>query len=182
MNTHEDVLERLWAAFETYRRPVRAEVGPQLLADAHAEILALRRELADAQARADDHYERLAVRTWERDAVEVEAAATLRAHRAEVDRLTVRLENETRNARNARRAAGRYQYDALEYHAAVAPLAEEIRRARAGTSSSVLAPTLVDTRLALKCMKTIARANELYARRRTRAEARTRQHPEGLTA
>jgi hypothetical protein len=176
MNTGDDVPDRLFAAFGTH-----LPATPQLLVDAHAEIVALRRQLAAETARADDTYERLVDRDRQLNTVRIEYAAAIRAHRAQVDELTAQIEAERAHHRATRALAREHRRHTAVYRAAVAPLAEEIRRARAATSASVLAPTEVDTRLALKAMKTIARANEQFDRRQHRA-AEPAQLPERMTA
>lgn len=158
-----DICDQLFAAFTD-----NTAVGPQLLADAHAEIIRLRREALHAAA----GYERQLGR-WG-----VLAFDSTRLIRRAVDNATTMLAiqhgTELARARTSIARAYARADKAERYRDLVARIPDRIRlgRNRAGGPNG-------DTELLLAVLKTIESANNGHLARRPRPSQRK---PEGISA
>lgn len=158
----DDILDRLYAAFTN----PDATRGPQLIADAHTEILRLRAQatrIEDEYRRRHDNLDEAIGIGRNKFARELDAALALMSVRHALD--TTQLRADLADAR--RRAA----HDAT-YRTAVERIPDLVRRHRAVTRGGS------DTQILTAAMKSIEKANTA----RMRALAAQRKHPERMTA
>lgn len=159
----DDILDRLFAAFDQHQ-----QVTPQLMADAHAEIHRLRREVRTLTRTVDDvervaHAAKLA--TIDRDTSRQIAAAVAAEHRQHVAVISA--------MRAARRLAERRAERAEEFYLTVSRLPRYIADRR----KAVTAPHALDA-LLLRTSKQITEATRRYNAPAQRAA----QDPERMTA
>lgn len=151
------VLDEMYAAF------LGVEVdGPQLLADAHSEILALRRETERLTVLVAGQYGRLSLLAdlqLSGASRVAEMSRDLAARSAELEAERLARGNDVRRLQTALSAAGIRARRLEAYRLAVARLPELIGRRRAGAASSAR----VDAELVVLARRTVETANRRYA-------------------